>query len=459
MPEKWDLQTLEMAEQTAALSLTLRTKGAFLGAEVKEKTNLEELFSGAWQELGAGNVQEALSCINKVLASVPDNEKAYYTRAVCYARQADWRNALSDYSSYLRLIQMTSGPAVANALYGRALCLAKLGKRILALNDLNECIRVGPDDEQVTEDAASFVPLAKVARLAMLSASPELAGKAAAAAAADAASKSSASAAAASSSSGTANDESVYEGDVWKVIVTDLEIGIAKAVLSGKTPLLLDHSTETAVDAYFLYAPATLIEAKKIVLDVRTAGVPIETAKEELRRHLVHALIYGHCLVIRCANSAPDFVGTYCSDDHFPRAIFQQPQWPNGKDIKPGDSAKCGPFARIFKPADAESFGHDGLVHVSKDFRCVVTSTFQPASFESFLKEQMPLEHLQACHIVDRGTVGGGGGGASAMLSAAQRMKGRTAEGELTADRTTLILQGRDEDRLAPTHAQQAPMD
>ena len=446
MTRTWDQQVLESAEATAALSLAVSKKSSFLGAEVRENNNTEELFANAWRCLGRGALDEALKCADKLLAINPDNEKAYYTRAVCYARSAQWRHALSDYSSYLKLIQITKGPSVANALYGRALCLAKLGKRALALRDLNECIRVGPEDEQVTEDDPSFVPLAKIARFALLTACPELSAAASLQEPATAADGGSA-ASSAVTSGGPPNDESVYDGEVWLVLVTDLEVAMAKAVSAGKTPLILDHTQEKAVDGYFLYAPATVIEAKRIVLDVRTAGLPLEAVREELRRSLVHALIYGHTLMVRCANSAPDFVGTYCHDDYFPRAVFQQPQWPTGKDIKPGDSAGCGPFARVFKPSDADHFGPDGRVHVSKDFKVVVTSTFQPAKHAEYLRAQLPLEHLQTCHLIDRGT-------SAAPLEGAKRMKGRTAEGELTADRTTLILQGRDEDRLVATHAQ-----
>ena len=82
-----------------------------------------------------------------------------------------WRYALADYSQYIRFgaeSGTATGRALANALYGRALCLAKLGKRALALRDLDECIRVGPTDEQITDSDASLVPIAHVARFALL---------------------------------------------------------------------------------------------------------------------------------------------------------------------------------------------------------------------------------------------------------------------------------------------------
>ena len=85
--------------------------------------------------------------------------------------------AMADYSKYLKLQQATSGQWLANAYYGRAVCLAKLGNHAHALRDINECIRVGPVDEQVTDTNASLVPKAKVAKMILLQACPELAGK------------------------------------------------------------------------------------------------------------------------------------------------------------------------------------------------------------------------------------------------------------------------------------------
>ena len=39
---------------------------------------------------------------------------------------------------------------------------------------------------------------------------------------------------------------------------------------------------------------------------------------EGLREQLVHAMRYGHILVLRMANSAADFKGTYCGADTLP---------------------------------------------------------------------------------------------------------------------------------------------
>ena len=335
----WPAQQLQSAEVAAALSLQHEKKCAFLGAEVKEATNTEEIFKRAWQCLGRGDTTEALACATQLLGLDRSNEKAYCaschggserlplrsaglrmrvpwfpiptsrriahmshacshahsthvshasvavvvpflfrrgagtgpradTRAVAYARSAQWRFALADYSCYLRLHQQTSGPALANALYGRALCLAKLGERRAALRDLDECIKVGPEDEQVTEDDASLVPVAVVARFALLQAYPELRDARASATASIATS--------AAVPSSTAHDDSTdgswsaavdadvsrYEGAVWRVLITDLEVALARACRSGKTPLLLDQTAEKAVDAYYLCAASRPLAAR-----------------------------------------------------------------------------------------------------------------------------------------------------------------------------------------------------
>ena len=168
----WSGQQQDETTVAVALSLAHEVKSAFLGAEVKKASNVDTMFIDAWGHLGQGEVDAALQLADKLCSGDKTNEKFFYTRAVCHARKASWRFALADYSTYLKLVQTTSGPALANALYGRALCLAKLGKRALALRDLDECIRVGPPDEQVTEPDASLVPMAVIARFCLLQALP-----------------------------------------------------------------------------------------------------------------------------------------------------------------------------------------------------------------------------------------------------------------------------------------------
>lgn len=67
----------------------------------------------------------------------------------------------------------------------------------------------------------------------------------------------------------------------------------------------------------------------------------------------------------------------------------------------------------------------------------VVTSTFKPEAYDRLLHESVPISKLQPIQIRDRASSGVHLGAAHLM------MKGRTAEGELTDDRTSLIAERR----------------
>ena len=188
----------------AALSLVTDTvKGSFLGAEVQAKSEAELSLDSAWKALGRGDIAAAIevcsapevtarhgdpTCHGRttvlttaqvcstMLATDRHNDKLFFTRAYAYARAGEWQWAMADYSAYLKihaaaakllssLKRTTFGnPTLANAYYGRALCLAKLGFHERALHDLNQCIKVGPMDEQMNE--------ARVVRIAVVRAWP-----------------------------------------------------------------------------------------------------------------------------------------------------------------------------------------------------------------------------------------------------------------------------------------------
>ena len=52
------------------------------------------------------------------------------------------------------------------------------------------------------------------------------------------------------------------------MLATDLEVAVERCIGAGLTPLLLDSTNDKAVDAYYLYAAATIVEAKRMVLEV-----------------------------------------------------------------------------------------------------------------------------------------------------------------------------------------------
>eukprot|EP00908_Phaeocystis_cordata_P023830 Transcript_6283.p2 GENE.Transcript_6283~~Transcript_6283.p2 ORF type:complete len:371 (-),score=164.78 Transcript_6283:1271-2383(-) len=308
---------------------------------------------------------------------------------------------MADYSAYLKLQEQAAkshqgdlgGPTLANAYYGRALCLAKLGQKAQALRDLNQCIRLGPVDEQMSERDASLVPRAKVAKMLLKQAYPELGGAEEDRDAIVAAAKRAAEAKRAASQQQTSSeDEPVYEGKVWRVPITALEPALAKVAAAGKTPLLLDATDTRVTDMYFMYSEATVVEAKKVVTDVRMAGTTVEAAREGLRTQLVHAMRWGHLLVVRMANSAADFCGSYCSPDAFPVDLFDATKLPAGRD-----AARDPLWLPVLRPADTG--GGPAPLPVPPQFSVVVTSTFKPDNYEKLLQGALPLQHLQPVEV------------------------------------------------------------
>ncbi|KAL1504287.1 hypothetical protein AB1Y20_010695 [Prymnesium parvum] len=380
-----------LAEVALSLSEDARVNAAFLGGEVGPRSSVEETFELAWKAIGAGEMTRAVQLASSLLAADAAFDKAYFARGVAYARLGEWRRAVADYSSYLELTQVLRGASLANALYGRALCFARLGRRVAALRDLNEAIRVGPEEEQLTDKDPSLAPQAVVARLVLLQAYPQLAAtqQAAAAAAAAAAAPAACTEGAPTSA---ADDQPTYEGKVWRAPLTAFEEALERAIGGGKVPLLLDATAQKVSDLYFLYAPATVVEAKRLAVE-RMAGRPVEEAREELRGELLHAMRHGHFLVVRMANSAADFRGAYCADDSFPLALFDQTAWPSGTD-----AASHAVFSKVVRPADTAS---GGMLHVPQSFKVVVTSTFKRDNYEALLKDSLPLESLQPIEIFE----------------------------------------------------------
>jgi tetratricopeptide (TPR) repeat protein len=421
------------------------------GGEAKA-AGVEELFKRAWSALARGDCAAATVLATELLGLNNKYEKAFYTRAVAHCRAAKWRAALADYSQYLQLLQLTSGAALADALYGRALCLAKSGHRRPCKRDLDECVRVHPEgtDEQLTDKDISFVPHAVVARFVMCQACPELAEKddtqqpsPARAAAAEGEedggeggggrSNGTGTAAAAAEAMGAPELTTTFEGPLWRAAVTEMEGAIERAYGAGKAPLLLDTSREHCVDLFFLYQPCTTIEAKRLVLDVRVAGLSLEAARERLRKLLVDAMRHGHTLLIQMGNSAADFVGTYCCADCFPDAIFTHSALPSGKDC-----AADPTFSKVLREADTDGAGR---FFVPPSFRVAVSSHFGADSYARLLAGSLPLEALRPVQVYQparrnererRARAGAGGGGSGGQGgTAATHMSEPTLTGGL----------------------------
>ena len=385
-------------------------------ALVPEASGAEERYSAVWDMLDADDTDGALHAIDGLLAKDTQNEKYRYTRALIYARTEAWQAALADYSAYIGLTGAPVGAALANAHYGRALCHAKLGAPARALADLLQCIAVGPRDEQATDADASHVPKAIVAKCLLLRQQPTLRPEPTPPDGADGA----------DGASADAGMRESLEGPVWLARATSVEAVLARCRADGRTPLFLDRTSERVVDTYFTYQDATVIQAKSLVLDA-AAGGGLSAVRGKLRRSLVHALRWGHTLVVRMDNSAADFATKYCDDDHFPLAIFDASRTPSGTNV-----VGSAIFGRILRPEDTAET--PGSLHVPDSFAVCVTSTYAEDTHASLLADALPLGLLQPVAVYEPRHFSGAAAGVAAPLGAPKAQ-------QLQGDRTTLFLQ------------------
>jgi len=142
--------------------------------------------------------------------------------------------------------------------------------------------------------------------------------------------------------------------DVTFCELTDFEDAIADAFKLGKTPLILDTSTDDKVCTFFSYQPdVAILDAKSMVMAGATGpakqtkatktaprgpGMSLEArlgAMDVARKTLVNAMKFGKLLVIRLGTSAPDFVHAFSDESldmdtsthssaYFPLLVFEK---------------------------------------------------------------------------------------------------------------------------------------
>lgn len=343
-----------------------------------------ESFDQACRKLREGDADACISLLDDLLHTVGSNnsDAARLTRARAYEKLGRWEDALSDYERFIKMHDQKRGKQLANAHYGCALCRVKRGQPIQALVELDKCLAAAPnDDEQMTERSASMAPRARVARYVLLQ---QAALRRQYRDSCGAARRATAAVPAMQAISYAAPS---LEGRVWRVQAKQLEDALHEAREQRRTTLLLDPSPARPVDSYFAYGDCTVVHAKQLVLEVRGAGVPVGDAREGLRKSLVHAMRWGHTLVVRMADSAADFMGSYCADDCFPARLFDGSATPSGTEIARSGSV----WAKVLRPSDLES----GRFFVPGHFRVCVTSVFDAAKFEQRLGDALPLDVLQ----------------------------------------------------------------
>ena len=110
----------------------------------------------------------------------------------------------------------------------------------------------------------------------------------------------------------------------------ELEKNLDKALTANLTPLILDRSSDDRVCTFFSYQPdAIILEAKQLViLEGASRGAKSRGSREYCleiaRKTLVNAMKHGKLLVIRLGTTAPDFIGKFTDDSHFPLEVFFQ---------------------------------------------------------------------------------------------------------------------------------------
>tara|TARA_B110001452_G_scaffold144865_1_gene120413 strand:- start:110 stop:1390 length:1281 start_codon:yes stop_codon:yes gene_type:complete len=343
-----------------------------------------DAFAQACGKLRDGDAHACIALLDDLLHTVGSNnsDAARITRAQAFEKLGRWDDARSDYERFIKQHDKKRGKQLANAHYGCALCHAKRGQPLQALVELDKCLAAAPnDDEQMTERSASMAPRARVARYVLLQ-QAELRQQYRRSRGATRRAT-----AAVPAMQAINYAEPTLEGRIWRVQAKQLEDALHEAREQRRTTLLLDPSPVRPVDSYFMYGDCTIVHAKQLVLEVRGAGVPVEEARDGLRKSLVHAMRWGHTLVIRMADSAADFVGSYCTDDCFPTRLFDGATLPSGSEIARSGSA----WAKVLRPCDLES----GRFFVPSHFRVCVTSVFDAGKFEQRLGDALPLDVMQ----------------------------------------------------------------
>lgn len=159
---------------------------------------------------------------------------------------------------------------------------------------------------------------------------------------------------------------------------------IETTVSRGRTPLIVDDSEDHNVDTFFSYRSVSVVDGKKMGLDVSMKKIPVEDVMEGARQKLVAGVKYGCPVIIALTKSVTDFKGKFNDTSSPPREV--------GTSVFPADLVfrkagkgllEEGAMQRLFRQDDREQ-----NLCVCRDpdsFYCAVTTQFSPADFEEYL--------------------------------------------------------------------------
>lgn len=102
---------------------------------------------------------------------------------------------------------------------------------------------------------------------------------------------------------------------VIRTPLIDFEKHFLLSLDDGKTPFLIDESSDKKLLTYYSYQHTSILDAKKVVTDYLIKKQPLIECMDYCRRCLVNAMKHGKLLVIHLDTSAPDFINTFNDDN------------------------------------------------------------------------------------------------------------------------------------------------
>lgn len=152
-----------------------------------------------------------------------------------------------------------------------------------------------------------------------------------------------------------------------------LERNLDVAFATNLTPLILDSSPDDRVCTFFSYQPdAIILEAKQLIIEGSRRGQ--KHCWEMSRKVLVNAMKHGKLLVVRLGTAAPDFIGKFCENTHFPLNLFLTA----GSELRSEEWVN-----RLFREED--NFPHKNFAICRDEFRVCIASQMPLGVIDEYL--------------------------------------------------------------------------
>eukprot|EP01036_Dinobryon_divergens_P022864 gene22864-31165_t len=166
----------------------------------------------------------------------------------------------------------------------------------------------------------------------------------------------------------------------------DLEKNLELAFQTGRTPLILDTSSDDKICTFYSYQiDAIILEAKALILE--GSRQTLVQVLEKARRCIVNAMKFGKLLVIRLGTSSPDFREKFNDDylrlcdptidshiSYFPKETF----YSGGSALHSEDWVK-----KLFREEDMKP--HKNFAICRETFRVCVASQTPLGSIDEYL--------------------------------------------------------------------------